>query len=310
VLNLPATPTTPVSAAASYLAHDAAPVRPHDVASAWQFDPLIVLGLIVAAWWYWRGWHPVGDGRRALGFVGGMLVVVVALLSPIDALAGVLLTGHMVQHVLLVSVAAPLLAWSAPGAAITRGAPAALRTRFARTRRRAGPGLGTVRSLRSPGARWLALVLAVWLWHAPPFYDAAVDHDVVHVAEHASFLGAALLFWSVILGPRRQRTSPGFAVLALFTLGLQNIVLSMLMTFSTFAWYDSYDEQAAGWSLDPLADQQLAGVVMWLPSGLITGGALLAVLVRWLSAIDGQSDADEPASAASTSRSSRLTTLP
>ncbi len=289
------------------LAHDAGPLLPHDALAEWNVDPLIVVPLATVGWLFWRGRRPNRDGSgRAFAMLAALVILVVALLSPVDAIGHVLLSGHMVQHVLLTAVAAPLIAWAAPGAAILRGTPVPIRRGFVTVRRRSGLDMTVISRLRSPIARWLLLVAALWLWHSSVLYDLAVDNDLAHGLEHVSFLGAAVLFWTVIVGPVRARLAPGTAILAVFTLTLQGIVLSMLMTFSPLVWYESYAERAPGWGLDPLADQQLAGVIMWVPTGFIHAGILLAILLRWLSAIDeravddGSSMPAAPASPAST----------
>ncbi len=269
------------------LAHDGGPLLPHDALSEWNLDPLIVVPVAIAGWLYWRGWRPNSDGsRRAFAMLAALVVLVVALLSPIDAIGGFLLSAHMVQHVLLTAVAAPLIAWAAPGVAILRGTPVLVRRQVVTARRRAGLDVVVISRLRSPIARWLLLVAALWLWHSSVLYDLAVENDLAHGLEHVSFLGAAMLFWTVVVGPVRARLAPGAAILAVFTLTLQGIVLSMLMTFSRFVWYESYADAAPGWGLDPLADQQLAGVIMWVPTGFVHAGILLAVLLRWLRSID------------------------
>lgn len=266
-------------------AHDGAPLAAHDALGAWHFDPLVVVALVSAAWCYRRGWHLRGDGTgKASAFAVGLLAVALALLSPIDAIGGVLLTGHMLQHVLLITVAAPLLAFSTPSAAIQRGAPSKPRRMMHRARRLVGVDVRVVTSLRSPLIRWIVFVGTTWVWHAATLYEAAIDNDAVHALEHAMFIGTAWWFWSAILGPRRQRVTPGIAVLAVFTLSLQGAVLSMLMIFSTFSWYESYTESTFGWGLDPLADQQLAGVIMWLPNALFNAAVVIVVLTTWLRA--------------------------
>ncbi len=278
--------TTALSSS-GFLAHDGGPLLPHDALAAWNLDLYIVVPLAITGWLYGRGWRPSRDGSaHGLATFAALVAIVIALLSPIDAIGGILLSGHMVQHVLLTAVAAPLLAWSAPGAAILRGTPVPIRRRFVSARRRTGFDATVIARSRSPIARWLLLVAALWLWHSSVLYDLAIRNDFAHALEHVSFLGAAVLFWTVIVGPVRARLAPGVAMLAVFTMTLQGIVLSMLMTFSPIVWYDAYADAATGWNLDPLADQQLAGVIMWVPTGFIHAGILLAILLRWLSSID------------------------
>lgn len=267
--------------------HDGGSLRPHDALAAWNFDLFIVVPLVVIGLLYRRGWRHAHDGSaHAYAMLAALATLVISLLSPIDAIGGILLSAHMVQHVLLIAVAAPLFAWAAPGAALLRGTPVPIRRRFVDARRRSGLDAAVISQMRSPVARWLLFIAALWLWHSSVLYDLAIESNAAHALEHVSFLGAAVLFWTVILGPVRARLEHGAAILAVFTLTLQGIVLSMLMTFSRIVWYEPYAVAAPGWNLDPLADQQLAGVIMWVPTGFIHTGILLAILLRWLHSID------------------------
>ena len=272
----------------AFVAHAGAPLRPHDVWTAWQFDPFVIVGLLAVAAQHWRGWRPADGTDRALAWWAGWTVLVLALVSPLDAVAGVLVSAHMVQHVLLVAVAAPLLALSAPGAALLRGAPGPLRRFAVSIPSRLGVGIDGLRVLRGAAARWLLFVGAFWLWHASVLYGAAVESTWIHALEHASFLVTALALWSVLVGPRRVRVDRGQAVVMVFLLGLQSVLLATLITFASTPWYEPYSSPAPGWGLDPLADQQLAGVVMWVPSGLILTAVGILLLVRWLREIDDE----------------------
>jgi putative membrane protein len=276
----------------SILAHDGAALRPHDVAGAWNLDPLILVPLLAVAVLYRRGWRQPNDPpwRRA-AFTAGVAAVAIAVVSPLDALSGVLVSAHMVQHVLLLVVAAPLLAASAPGAALVRGLPPWARPRLASVRRRLGLDAGRLRRTRAPVVRWVAYTATLWLWHASVLYGAAVEHDVVHALEHVAFLGTGLLVWSAILGPVRVRVPRGLAVLGVFTLGLQTIFLSVLLTFAESPWYEPYVDAAPAWGVDALEDQQLAGVVMWVPAGFIHVGIGLGLLVAMLRELDAGADA-------------------
>lgn len=264
------------------LAHPGQPVRPHDAWTAWSLDPLVVVPLTVAVTLHVRGGRQTDSRRRASAFAAGVAAVVLALLSPIDAVAEVLLSAHMVQHVLLVAVAAPLLAYAAPGPRLLRGMPGGLRTNVVSLRQRAGLDIDALRRLRHPLWRWGAYVAGLWLWHASKLYGLAVDQPVVHALEHLTFLGTGLAVWTAIVGDRRTRTDRGAGVMLIFLLILQGVVLSALLTFSTAPWYDRYAAAAPGWSLDPLTDQHLAGLIMWFPTGLIYTVIAVALVATWL----------------------------
>jgi putative membrane protein len=274
------------------LAHSGRPPAPHDLWGAWNLDPALILGAGVAAWAYRRGCSsgrdPV-DIWRARCFAAALVAIGVALVSPLDAASGALASAHMVQHVLLLLVAAPLLALSAPSTALLRGSPAVVRRAGGRWRRRLGLTRGNLRLLRHPVAVWLLHVTTLWFWHAAVPYDAALHHRLLHVLEHASFLVTALLFWRVVIGARAaDRVPNGFGVLLVFAMAMQSVFLSALLTFAREPWYSGYATTTAAWHLEPLADQQLAGVIMWIPAGLVYLAAGLGLTVAWVRTAERQ----------------------
>lgn len=281
------------------LTHAGTGLEPHDMWTAWTFDPLVIAALVGAACAHHRGWRPGPDTpiRRA-AFWGGIVAVAVALVSPIDAMSGVLVSAHMVQHVLLILVAAPLLAVSAPGGALLRGTPLVVRAVTRAARRAVGLDAERLRHLRSPIGRWLLYVVTLWLWHASVVYGLAVEHEALHALEHTTFLASAFLVWSAILGPVRVRVTRGLGLLGVFTLGLQGILLSVLLTFAREPYYAEHLAPPAAWGLDPLTDQQLAGVLMWIPAGFVHTGIALFLLVSWLREFDDTNDPDELVGAA------------
>jgi putative membrane protein len=273
------------------LAHPGQPPAPHDLWGAWNLDPVLLGGLLLAAWAYRRGQtsgprRPV-DTWRVRCFTAALVALVLALLSPLDALSGALASAHMVQHLLLLLVAAPLLALSAPSSAILRGSPLAVRRASGRWRRRLGLTHGNLGVLRHPAAVWLLSVGVLWFWHAAGPYGATLDNQLLHVLEHASFLVTAVLFWQVVAGVRgAARVSGGLAVLLVFAMAMQSVFLSVLLTFARTPWYSGYAKTTASWGLDPLTDQRLAGVIMWIPAGGIYLAAALVLLVTWIRATE------------------------
>ena len=266
------------------LAHGGALVGPHDLFGAWSMEPLVLLGALVAAWWYAAGvrslWRSAGAGQavapaQVAAFVGGVVTVLAALVSPVDALSGALLSAHMCQHLLLTLVAAPMLALASPLQAMAWGLPGPLR-------RRAGRLQGRLRrGLQRPALPVLGLGLFTLVftgWHVPALHDAALRDEAVHVAEHATMLASALVFWWPVVRPRR--THAGAGVLLLFASLIASGVLAALLVFAPRPWY-AYPGTRA-WGLSPLQDQQLAGAVMWVPGGIVYVVAGSIVLLRWL----------------------------
>jgi putative membrane protein len=272
------------------LAHDSRPLAPHELWTAWNGDPLIVGGLALLAWVYWRG-RSAGTPRWQLRcFAIALVVLGVALLSPLDALSGVLASAHMVQHLLLTLVAAPLLALSAPAGPLLRGAPAVVRAAVSSSRRRLSLGVRAAHAFRNPALVWLLHVATLWAWHSAVLYDAALANPLVHALEHTTFLLTGLLFWRVVIGTRALRVSPGLGVLLVFGMTLQSALLALLLTFARTPWYVGYTTTTRPWGLEQLADQHLAGAIMWVPAGFVYLGVALTLLIGWVRGTQGQDD--------------------
>jgi putative membrane protein len=197
-----------------------------------------------------------------------VLVLLVALVSPLDPLGETLLTAHMVQHGLLIAAAPLLLLAGRPAAAL----PWALPLRPRRSLARAAP----VRNLAASFAWMLAPLsaaalhgVALWLWHAPSLFEAALANRALHALEHVSFFATALLFWQSLAIASRSLATVPTALAAAFTTLLHGGFLGALITFAPRLLYEWYDGRSAAWNLDPLSDQQLAGLVMWVPLGAV-----------------------------------------
>lgn len=275
----------------SLIAHAGQPPTPHDLWGAWNPDPVLLLVLTLPCWAYVRGRLGTArarfDGRRAGCFVAAVLTLAVALLSPLEALSSALASAHMVQHVLIVLVAGPLFAIAAPGSAILRGAPAPLRTTVGTWRRLMRGRLPTTGLLRNPVAMWALHVATLWLWHSSYAYDAALASDPIHIVEHISFLVTGVLFWRLVVGTRSPgRVANGFGILLVFAMAMQSVFLSVLLTFSNEPWYDGYASTTDPWGLGQLADQQLAGVIMWVPAGVVYVVTALGLFGAWMRASD------------------------
>jgi putative membrane protein len=269
---------------------DADLLAPHDLWSAWSFDPAVIVLLALSAWLYFRGvralWKSAGSGRgiqtwEAVAFAAGWLTLAIALVSPLHRLGEVLFTAHMAQHELLMVLAAPLLVLGRPIIPFLWALPISWR-RVGGDWAATPPVRGAWLLLTTPVVAWGLHAMAIWLWHAPPLYQATLGSELFHTAQHVSFLGTALLFWWALLYGREGRLVRPAAVIYLFTTAVHTSLLGVLLTFSNRLWYPLYDATAAAWGLTALEDQQLAGLVMWIPAGLAYLIAALVIAGSWL----------------------------
>lgn len=250
-------------------------------------EALLILLMLASAIGYAVGvarlWRHAGLGRgigghEVLRFALGWSALAAALFSPIDTLADRSFAIHMVQHELLMVVAAPLLVASRTFEAWAW----ALRSGGVWT-------LATVARgwhwLAAPRRAWWLHAMALWLWHVPAFFDAALDNVAIHALQHLSFFGSALLFWWAVYG-RGIRAREGTALAMLVTTMLHMNALGLLLTFAPGAWYLHHGSAVLGDTA--LEDQQLGGLVMWMLGGIAYLGATLAVVAAWLAARHGK----------------------
>lgn len=272
-------------------------LSPVDVWRAWTFEPAVLVALAVPALWYACGvrslWHVAGRGRgigapQLWAFGGGLFTLLLALVSPLDAMGDALFSAHMTQHLLLILVAAPLMVLSEPVLPILWAIPTAARRRGARWWTQATALRAIAHTLTSPSVAWALHLGALFFWHIPAPYGWALRHDAVHALEHASFLGIAILFWWAVLQPTgRRRVSYGMSVVYVSTAGMLMGALGAVLTFAPSPWYVAHLTTTAAWHLSPLEDQQLAGVIMWVPASAVYLAAACVLFVKWL-------DADAP----------------
>jgi putative membrane protein len=232
-----------------------------------------------------RVWRSAGYGRgirrsEALAFASGWTAMAVALSPSMDELSETWLVGHMLQHELLMVVAAPLVAAGAPVIALLWAVPQGFRRRALEALRRPPITLAWA-VLTAPAAVFVLHGIAIWVWHLPALYDYAVEHEAVHALQHVCFFGTAALFWWGIAHGRYGRHGYGAAVVYVFATALHGSVLGALLTFSPRVWYVSY-MTAKSSGLTPLEDQQLAGLLMWVPAGVVLAGLGLALFAAWL----------------------------
>jgi cytochrome c oxidase assembly factor CtaG len=265
-------------------------ISPDNVWSAWSIEPLVVVTLLVSAALYARGlsrlWSVAERGagvRRweAAAFAAGLVVLAVALMSPLHAMGGVLFSAHMTQHELLISIAAPLLVLGRPLIPFVWAfSPNWRRTLGAWTRRRGVSGAWS--PLSRPSIAFCLHAIALWVWHLPGLYQATLTSEVMHSLQHVTFIATALLFWWAILSARGEGVGRGAALIFLFLTLLQTGALGALLAFSPTLWYPAYAETARAWGLTPLEDQQLGGLIMWIPGSLVYLAAGLWIFGGWL----------------------------
>jgi cytochrome c oxidase assembly factor CtaG len=249
--------------------------------ASWTFDPGVLLGVAALAAVYATWWrrartpgesHPPGLGRLAL-FAGGLLVIGVALVSPLDRLGEQLLLMHMLQHVLLLDIAPILLIL-----ALTKVLLRPVTRRVHTLERRAG-------LLAHPAFAVVLYAGLMWLWHIPALYDAALRHSLLHALEHVCFAGAGTLYWWHLLSPIRTRMRLGglgpigYMVVTKLLVG----VLGIALAFAPHAIFPFYAHHPHYWGLTPAQDQSMAGLLMALEQSVVMGVALVVLFVQMLS---------------------------
>jgi cytochrome c oxidase assembly factor CtaG len=250
----------------------------------WTLDPTVTVPLILAAAIYAIGF--VRLRRRARSsrekmqrgawlYAAGWLTMAGAIVSPLHEAGEHSFTFHMIEHELLMLPAALLLVAARPGPVLLWGLPRAMR-HFAGGVAR----LPAWRFLTDPVVATAIQGLAIWLWHAPGPFDTALRHEGWHIAQHVCFVASALLFWWAVL----HRANEALAALCLFVTSMIGGALGALMALSDSPWYSAYGAMGlTAFGLSPTEDQQLAGLIMWVPGGLFHLAAALLFVARWLS---------------------------
>jgi putative membrane protein len=249
--------------------------------SAWTWDPSVLVGCsalilayLVAVRFRWN--------RKTVAFTSGVAVMLFALESPLDFLGDTyLFSAHMAQHLLLVSVAAPLMLLGLPKPLAERvlGQPLSR---------------AVERILGQPVLAWLTGMGFLWLWHLPSLYNAALNDESVHILEHLCFLVTGAIFWWPVLTPLAERRLPALACIPyLFAAAVANSLLGIILTYTPPGLYPTYLHPIDWlgilplirdrWGLSPELDQQVGGLLMWVPGSLVYLSGIVAALVRWYS---------------------------
>jgi putative membrane protein len=262
--------------------------------ASWTYDPWLVVPLYVTGIAFYLGtrniWRAAGAGRgvrykHVASFWAGWLVLALALVSPLHWLGEHLFAAHMIEHELLMVVAAPLFAYARPSNAIIWSLPARFRPSVG-TLINSGPVLALWVFAGHPLSETILHGAALWLWHAPVLYTLALSNAAVHRVEHLSFFFTGLLFWWTLLYgrgvDRGERVRDAVAIGCLFLTLLHSGVLGALLTLSPRVWYPAQVQFSADFGLSPLEDQQLAGILMWVPMGIVYTAAALYFAHRLL----------------------------
>jgi putative membrane protein len=246
--------------------------------SAWQWQPTIVAGcaLLIAAYLAFAR----EPGARAWIYLTGVLTLLFSLISPLDVLGDrYLLSAHMVQHLLLIVVVPPLLLLGLPVALVEYLLARPLARRVERV-------------IGQPAIAWSLGMGTLWVWHLPAFYDAALTNEGIHIAQHLTFLIASVIFWWPVLAPvPKHRLSLPIGCIYLFAASISSSMLGIILTFAPAGLYPPYSHPVdvlgietvlrTQWNLDPAADQQLGGLLMWVIGGLAYLFVICGLLARW-----------------------------
>jgi len=263
------------------------------VLAEWSLPPLLTLGVVLTGGVYLRGWLAIRKTRpaqftllRLSYFLIGLAALWVAVASPLDGFADVLLSTHMVQHLLLMSVVPPLLLLGWPVVPLLRGLPGWILR----------PVVGPL--LRLPALRrlwrWLISPLVAWItmnvifigWHVPAAYDFALKHEHWHQFEHVCFLAGSLVFWWCIVRPwpTRQRWNSWGLLLYLLAADLVNTAVSAFLAFCDWPVYNYYLTQPNPFHVSPLSDQILGAVIMWVVGSFVFLAPATLITYRLLQA--------------------------
>jgi putative copper resistance protein D len=303
---------------AAVLAHGPSapePVLP-DVLFAWSLDPTVLVPLAILATGYLAAVrrvnraHPGNPVARArpVCWLLGLGAVLVALQSPIERYDTSLFSVHMVQHTLLTLVGPPLLALGAPITLLLRVARPQTRRRVLLPILHSWP----VRAVTFPVVSWLLFALAMWGTHFSPLFDRSLEEPTIHQLEHVIYLVSAALFWWPVIGldPSPWRLKEPARILYTFLQMPQNTFLGLAIVSATAPLYPHYASLARNWGPSRLADQQMAGALMWIVGDLVFVMAMLGIVVGWMRREEHDAQAadarDDRARAAIRERETRL----
>lgn len=252
-------------------------MRPFASAADWPLGAPFVVCVLLAVLYAVGGRGRPSDRRRAAAFYGGIATIVLALDTPVDAYADRLFWDHMVQHVLLLTVAPPLLVAGRAWPRLWLPFPVAVRRAAARAFAAGAP-------LARADVALCLLAANLGVWHVPALYDATLRSELVHQVEHLSFVVTGILFWAPILGapPLRARLDGALRCLYLVIALIPGWILAIVLAFAQTPLYSYAALHRRPGGLSALSDQQLAAGVMWVPGSLVYAVAACWALYSWL----------------------------
>ncbi len=270
------------------------PARLHALPLTWNLDLWLILPLALATLLYARGarrmkqklLNQASNGRglrrgQDWAFAMGISALVAALISPLDRLSDSLFSAHMGQHELLMLVAAPLLVFARPWQAFLAACSPRVQAPFVAFIRR--PRVVSLWRILT----WPALAVGLhavvrWIWHAPPLFEAALRNEWVHGLQHGTFFSSAAIFWWALIEGRYGRAGYGVAVLFVFATAMHTGALGALLILARQSWYPLHEARTEELARDALVDQQLAGLLMWIPAGILFAAIGLGLFAAWL----------------------------
>lgn len=267
---------------------------------SWEWRIELIVILLLAGTFYTRGWRHLrgvrqgeksrlATGGRLAAYLSGLVVLGIALMSPIDVLGGQFFFMHMIQHLLLVMIVPPLLLFANPLPFFMWGLPLSARRQMGRMLRRKSGFRRRLRSFTAPGIVWMLFVVALLGWHDPGAYQAALRDEFVHDLEHLSFFATAMLFWWHVIGagPRiHSRMRQGALVAYVLSVVPPNMAAGVAIAFSSQPIYPYYVGVPRLWGMTVVEDQTLGGIIMWIPGSMMYILAALILIARWVQSED------------------------
>lgn len=256
--------------------------------SSWNWDPFLIISLLIVSAAYLKGFANIYrrkslSSKELIFFSISILVLIIALMSPLDKWSDELQAWHMIQHMLIMMIAAPFFVLAVPLFVFLWSLPLKIRHRLTPLYRWLYGHKSGWYFLWQPALLWSVFAFTLWVWHLPRLYEAALYSSWIHDLQHISFFIAACLFWRLLLDPiHRFKMGRAIGILYLFATTLHATLLGVFMTLSPKIWYGFYSDKTNLWGLSALEDQQLAGLIMWMPACMVYVAVTVFIFINWL----------------------------